>query len=224
MTHEITARPYSLALRVTAVVVMATALVVMYGWLTQTYILISVLPGLPAMKFNTALCFLQVGAALYLQTVRWDENVLKMLLGVLCLPMFAMAFSSSLQTVFGINTYADDFFITDNYTPTILPNAYPGRMSVLTAFCIMLCSISIMLRPFKFNRGDELLQSMLHVVTVIALLMLGSHALGMQDCYKHSAMWHMTLPTVILFLVMSVGATLLRPHAGITGWLLRGRG
>lgn len=221
MTHEITARPYRLALRLTAVVAVAAALVVMYGWISETYILTSVLPGMPGMKFNTALCVLQIGLALYLQTVRVEENVLKMILGVLCLPMFAMAFSSSLQTVFGINTYADDFFLADKYTPTILPNAFPGRMSVLTAFCIMCMSVSIMLRPFENNRGDELLQSMLHVVTVVCLLMLGSYAFGMEECYRHSAMWHMTLPTLLLFLIMSVGATLLRPQAGVTGWLLR---
>lgn len=196
----------------------------MYGWLSETWILTNVYAGFPPMKFNVAYCFLELGIALYLQTVRANEDMLKMLLGFFCLPALAMVVSTTLQTVFGINTYADDFFVTDNFSAGIIPNAIPGRMSVYTAFCFVPLSIGIMLRPFKDNLGDELFQGMLHVVTLAALVVIVSYVCGWQQFYKDSPHTYMALNTAVMLFIMSAAAALIRPHAGLPGLLLKRKG
>jgi hypothetical protein len=118
------------SVNVASIVVFGVGLVVMLGWIMDIPILRSLLPGLPAMRFNAALCFLLMGSSLwFLQNEGAgpiQSGTGKVLAG------FALVISLLTlgEYLFGWNLGIDELFIKDVYSP---PNLFPGRMSPIAA-------------------------------------------------------------------------------------------
>src|SRR5687767_928877 len=88
-----------------AVLVMGVAVVVMFGWIFDLTLFKSIVPGLAAMKFNTALAFLLVGMALFTLRTRPRRSMVATLL-VLGLALLTLS-----QYVTGWNIGIDEWLI-----------------------------------------------------------------------------------------------------------------
>lgn len=110
------------------------AILVMFGWFTQTPVLVQVLPNLVPMQFNTAALFFLVG--LYLETKK--ESYL--------IPVFALSAVTVLQDLFGLNFGIDQFLFT-HHIDVLTPNA--GRMSPMTALSFITVALGAWTRPRK---------------------------------------------------------------------------
>ncbi len=80
--------------QVAAVVVIAVALAVLSGWVAHIPELLDVLPGLVAMKFNTAVSILCCGAALLILSWDWKSGRLPEFMACPCLRPGLRRFSS----------------------------------------------------------------------------------------------------------------------------------
>ena len=114
----------------------AVGLLVMVGWLLGIEPLKRVLPGLVAMKFNTALAFVVAGAALW-----WRQRpALRLGLGALVATFGALALGEYLS---GRDWGIDQLFFRE--VPAAPAAAFPpGRMAPATSVCFLLCGLALM--------------------------------------------------------------------------------
>ena len=121
--------------RVISAVVIAVGLTVLYGWIAHIPALLSVLPGLVAMKVNTAISIICCGASLLISSWNWKS-------GACPLPWRAAAFGlafvafltgvlSGCESIFSIDFGIDQTFFQDPTTAG--PVHPPGRMSPITS-------------------------------------------------------------------------------------------
>jgi len=117
---------------VASMVAFGAGLVVMLGWIMDNAILRSLLPGLPAMRFNTALSFLLMSSSLwFLQNEEAglaQKGIGKALAGLALL----ISLLTLSEYLFGWNLGIDELFIKDIYSS---PNLFPGRMSPIAVLC-----------------------------------------------------------------------------------------
>ena len=132
--------------RITAAVAIVVALAVIYGWIAHIPWLLSVLPGLVSMKFNTALSIFCCGSSLLVLSWNWKSGdcptpwrtlafglaSLALLLGVL----------SDCEAIFYTDFHIDQLFFTDATSHG--PSHPPGRMSPITASNFIFLGSSLM--------------------------------------------------------------------------------
>lgn len=117
-----------------AIALASLGLLVMCGWLLDLPLLVQVLPGGAAMRFNTAALFMLVGAALaaLVSARRFAAVALGGLIAI-----FAAA--TAIQDLLGIDVGIDHCIMDESIT--MQPN--PGRMAINTAFCFLLTGLTL---------------------------------------------------------------------------------
>lgn len=110
------------------------------GWMFQLESLTRVVSELPSMKFNTALCFIFLGATIVLIVKHYNivfahiVNAFLLIVGLLTLS----------QDIFAIDLGIDQFIVED-YFGIQSGNPHPGRMSSATSLSFSLLGISLLL-------------------------------------------------------------------------------
>jgi len=119
-----------------ALLTAAVGLLAVAGWLLGIDPLKRVLPGLAAMKFNTALGFILAGSGLW-----WRKRVpVRLALGALVALMGALSLAEHLA---GLDLRIDQIFVRDILAPqeAAFP---PGRMALSTALCFLLLGVGLL--------------------------------------------------------------------------------
>ncbi len=192
--------------------------VVLVGWLFESDLLKSVLPGSVAMKVNTALGLILSGIALRLwhqqpqrRWTRWCAQgcgIIVVLIGWLTL----MEYSFSID--FGI----DQFWVRTPIDP--LGDAAPGRMAVHTAFCFFLLGINLLLLHFRRARALPA-QILAILIFLVALLGMLGYVFGNAVFYRIGSPTSMAVHTAIAFLLLSLGILFARPQQGVSSIFVR---
>ncbi|MEQ9098159.1 MAG: PAS domain S-box protein [Imperialibacter sp.] len=199
----------------TSLAVNFIAILVITGWITGTESLLKILPGLPTMKFNTALGFLFAGLALtFLDAFRKASNLPVQLFSI---ATFLIGFTSLLQYAFGYSFGIDEFFFTDSISRT-LGRPYPGRMSAATATCFLLLGTSLLIFSSFRMRLFAAAQYILHLVSLLAFISLIGFLYQVPSNAKLPFFSTMAIHTSINFLLISVAASLSQPHLGLVGF------
>ena len=118
-------------------------LLVMIGWWSNNAFLKSVVTGLPVMKFNTALCFVLVGAALALRSVspKTSYQALATRIGqAIAVLVLGISGTTLAEHFFFVSLAIDQLFITE-----ISRETYPGRMVLTTALAFFFLGVSLVL-------------------------------------------------------------------------------
>jgi hypothetical protein len=114
---------------------------VIIGWFMHWTTLIQLLPSLPPMKFNTALCFTFCGAGLILLTTQRAE--IASVPGAL---MAAVGFLTLLEYLAGKTFVLDELFVRDYIH---VATTFPGRMSPLAASCFLFLGTALALAGWQ---------------------------------------------------------------------------
>ncbi|HEX4265259.1 MAG TPA: CHASE3 domain-containing protein [Verrucomicrobiae bacterium] len=178
---------------------MALGTLVIIGWFAHWTTVIQVLPSLPPMKFNTALCLTCCGASLMF--LYFERRLF-----VLCSAAVPAAISllTWLEYLTGEHLGIDQLLIKD-YVRTA--TAFPGRMSPLAATCFLLLSIALILASREWRKNQALTAAGLLscIVGVIATVGLFGYLMGIEAAYGWGAYTRMALHTAICFLALSTG-------------------
>lgn len=179
------------------ILVAALGLLVIIAWLMQWRTLIQVLPGLPPMKFDTAVCFICGGIALALLAAKREKLVT---------PLSAVPVAIGLTILFeyftGKNFGIDELFVGDYvFTAT----SYPGRMSPLAASSFLLLGCSLILAAWQPRRRRALTAAALFAcaTSVVAIVALFGYATGIEAAYGWGAYTRMAVHTASAFLLAS---------------------
>ncbi len=186
---------------------------VMVGWLTRTDILLSLIPNLETMKWNTAVGFVLAGIILCLQSFSFSKRsvVIKSLSILLVLFGALHIYQGLYETNLGI----DELFVED-YIARSKGGIYPGRMSNSTAFCFFLLGLA-QLCVFYKNKLCPFISSFFnHVVVFVALVSIVGYMYEIPTFHKLTFLVSMALHTSIGFLVLGFFFQMNTPQWGLT--------
>ncbi len=192
------------------------SLTVVFGWLNGIDGLLRIMPGLPSMKFNTALGLLLTSISLFSfqKTKPLAEGVFFSAIFV----VFLIGSMTVSEYVFDADLRIDQLLVKD-IGQSILSIPHPGRMSATTATCFLLFSISLcILRQFS-GKITLVSQYCLHGITIISFLSMISYAYNIPITEKMWFFRSMAVHTSACFFLLSIAASLLKPELGFTGFV-----
>jgi len=182
-------------------VVAGVGLMVLIGWWCGLEPLKRVLSGLPAMKANTALCFLLAGVALWLRerrAVRWLGAGL----------IGAVAGLTLAEYLTARDFILDHLLFTDVRDASTM---HPGRMTEATVLGFILTCASLFLLGERSRAALWKQQVLALGVSLIALIALFGFGYDVQLFYRLAGDASMALHTALAFLVLAAGLLIARP-------------
>jgi PAS domain S-box-containing protein len=208
-------------IKTTSLSVAALGLVVITGWFLNIVFFKSMIPGYISMKFNTAICLILLGSALYFHVIKGNAISRRL---TLLFPLIAFVFGalSFAEELFHYNFGIDQLFISDlEINPANQVN--PGRMSPVAAFCFIL--LSWVLLTIKSEKKILLItnQFFLHACTALSFIVILGYLFNTPEFYKLTFLTSMAIYTALAVLFLSIAASLINPTLGITG-LFTGKG
>ena len=202
------------AITVISSITILTGIVVMSGWVLDIPILKQIIPGFVNMVFNAALCFVLFGLALLITQYPQIKNQNYIFL-LLSFAGTLIGLVTLLQFLFHFNTGLDELFIKD--PETIGPaHLFPGRMAFNTAVCNTIFGFGLLLLCFRHQVLNLLGQWFFHCVTILSSVALIGYLYGVSLFATLLFVSSMATHTAILFLGLSIAASLLNPDTGIT--------
>ena len=197
---------------VACLIVSLIAILAICGWLFSNLFLISVVPGYPTLKFNTAICLLISAFTLFSFAKRNSRKYVAILILILGL-ISSLTLS---QALFGFNLHIDEFIIYNRF-PDAHNYSQPGRMAGATSFCFLLLSIAYF---FLFLKKPVLGQSFLHIVTFIAFLSILAYIFQVPFSLRPWIFMSMSLNTSVGLIILSIGSSFIYPLTGITQYFV----
>lgn len=189
------------------------AFIVIMGWYTDNRNLKSIMEGYTTMKFNTALCLLFLGKSLCLRSVFKNQDY--RFITNICTALAAVVGILTLLEFLGSVISIDQVFIEDK--TAVKNNAFPGRMSLITAVCILTTCISFLFAISQKKLLVLISQYLLHCVSFTSFTVIVGYLFKVPTLYDFSITTPMALHTAICFFILTIGASLLNPNKGITG-------
>lgn len=190
------------------------SLAVMLGWFFDVKDILSIIPGAPTMKLNTALSFFLAAAALKASQVQTkSSDILEVSFILIILIISGLTI---FEELYKLPVDIDNFFIEDHYA-----EENPGRMSLGTSVNFFLIGLAMMLYRSDQKRRIIISQQLLFVVTTISVVSIISFILLIPSPDKSNFFKTMSIHTSILFLLLSAATILNRPKVGIAYFFLR---
>ncbi|MBI3653082.1 MAG: PAS domain S-box protein [Acidobacteria bacterium] len=194
---NIPASRYKIYARHAAVVVIVLGGVVALGWVFNLALFKSLSPGLVSMKFNTALCFILCGLALYLLTRETTGPRALVLVRAGALLAALIGLSTIVEYLTGREFNIDQWVFRDlDATQT----SHPGRMAPLTGFSFLALGLALLLLE---RRRYWPAQAFALVVSLISLLSFSGYLYGVKSLYQIGYFTPMALHTVLGFSLLS---------------------
>lgn len=161
------------------------------------------------MKFSTGLLFIASGIALYCVA----RNQFKILRNVLAVAVVVMSLLSLLQAPLDFTLGLDQLF------PSMFHTELPANISSSSAISFICFGTALLLLNAKSNLLRIIAQYLLHTITLIAVLAVIGYILSVPVFYSPYNLGAMALHTSLVFILLSVSASLYNSDRGITGLL-----
>ncbi|HEV2814788.1 MAG TPA: HD domain-containing phosphohydrolase [Solirubrobacteraceae bacterium] len=194
---------------VCAAAVGALGSVVLVAWVLGVETLKSGVPGVVAMKPNTAVCFLLAAAALRLTPRQGGRSRLR---GGLASVIAGIAGLTLLEYVAGRDLGIDQLLFHE--PPGAVGTSHPGRMAPNTAACFLLVAVALRFLDVPGARRAWVPAGLSLMAAVLALIALIGYLSGVTSLYEVSELTQMAVPTGIGFIVLAVGIFCARPQDG----------
>jgi len=178
---------------------------VIAGWAFGLPVVTGAVPGITAMKVNTALSVVLLGAALCLMRAGAASRRAGKLIAVL---VAAMGVVTLLEYAFNWNAGIDQLLFTDTQTPA---TEFPGRPSPATAVTFALLAVGIAYADLRAHR---------HVVSGVALtaaliswVALNGYVFGVRPLHGVVPYGAMALPSAAILFLLSIGLMATEPRS-----------
>ena len=188
-----------------SIVVFGVGLVIMLGWLMDILTLRSIVPGLPAMRFNTALSFMLVGSSLWFLQNEEASQARKGIGKVLASLALLISLLTLSEYLFGWNLGIDELFIKDVHSS---PNLFPGRMSPIAVLCSGLSSTALLVIGSRISQYFSLGVFVLSIVAIMNFLFGLVLFRNPQNTYS-------AVQAAGAFLILSLAILAARPDRGM---------
>ena len=207
--------------RAVSVTSVAVGSLVLAGWTLRVHMLASVLPGHPAMKPSTALCFIFAGLSLWLLSYDPDPSETlrrkRSIAGRACAAIVALLGVATLANVLsGLNVGVDELLSRDALRTF---GVYSVGMSPSTALSFAVVGIALLCLDTESPRGHRPSQYLALLAAVGGLVAMLGYLYGVEGLYRIAQQPSMALHTAVLFIVLGLGVLLARPDRGFMSTL-----
>jgi len=199
---------------ITSLITILASGIVMTDWLSNIPALQNIIPDFKTIKFNPALCFFLLGFALLFTQYNLSKSKIIMFSILASLSLIISLITLS-QDLFHFNSGLDQLFILDkNKQSPDYPQ--PGRMAVNTSINFILMAMGFLALTIPKRSFIIFAQSLFNLVTFLSAFALIGYSYGISLFYAIFYVNSMASHTAILFLILSIAASLLNPSIGIT--------
>jgi signal transduction histidine kinase len=200
--------------------VMCIGALVLTGWALDIVTLKTVLPGLVAMKANTAVGLLLSGLGVSLASWKEPGTTMRLLISAIAAVVIALGAATLGEYFFGWNPGIDQWLFRD--ASTTVWTSQPGRMAPVSAFCFVLVGGALVAASYPIPARLRLpILSGLGV----ALAVMGGLALAgcVAEGWLHALSWNnsgLAIHTALAFLLLGCALLALAiGQGGLTWWL-----
>ena len=158
--------------RVGSLIVVTIGAVALLGWVLHIRILITLLPGLVAMKANTATLFMASGLSAWLLHTAAEGSRSTRFARMLAAAVAAVGTLSLAEDLLAIDFGVDQILLLDNWQAVATP--HPGRMSPLAAANFIFVGLALLCLKTRWQR----LAAMTHWLVAPALFITGLVLVG----------------------------------------------
>lgn len=168
------------------------------GWIIDAEILKTMMPGLPSMKINTAICLILCAVVVLL----YNNDAHKHFNTIIPLNLIVLVVSSLtlFEYVFDVNLKIDEFMVKED-SDTVTP----GRMALTSATCLTLLATGfafiIAQAPSMFNNVARLF---FYIVTLITFLATVGYLFNIPSLHNLTLSKSMALVTAVLLFPLSL--------------------
>jgi len=183
-----------------------TGLVVLMGWFFNIPSLKSLFPGMPSVRFNTALSFLLLGSSLWLLQNEEMYLTRKRLGKILASIALLISLLTLAEYLFRWNLGIDQLFIRDLASPL---NLFPGRMSPIAVLDTGFCSLALLMLGSRISQYFSISAFGLSLVTIL------SYIFDFQLLYRQPEFTYAAFFPGVIFLMLSLAIIAARPTRGM---------
>ncbi len=198
--------------------VLAWSVVVLIGWFLRFETLVRIVPDAVSFKANVAVAMALVAVLLLqalnaepaggLRSSRWARYVI----GFILILGIGTVAQSILRTDYGI-----DELLVDDFTT--LPDHHPGRMSELSALCLILMGIAFLLMDKPDTRYQLAARTLALAVFVVGYLAGIGYLFHAESFYHPGSMTALSIHGAAMLTLVPVAFFLARPDRGLARWL-----
>jgi len=198
--------------RIAGILCMIAGTLTVLGWIMNIELFKALIPGFTTIKINTAICLTFSGLALFLFSFE-ESNRPRWVLPIVAFIIMFTGLLTLFEFISKKDVGIDQLLIADN-RDTI---HFPGRMSFAAAASLTLVGFAFLIFYIKNKTLLTIAQYALHLVTVVSFIAIIGYLYGVPTFYNLTTFNPMALPTAILLFIISVSASFIHPHLGITG-------
>jgi PAS domain S-box-containing protein len=188
-----------------AVIVAVCGVVVVCGWIFHLPAVTAIQPAFVSMKFNTALSFVCLGAALWMS----GNDQHRFARGTLGFCVAGIGGFTLAEYAFRRVPNIDQLFLRDTRADT----PYPGRMAIATAVCFLLLGMAVLLLEVK--RARRLRQTAVAICLAVSLTALCGYLYRVESLYSIKPFSSMALHTAIALVAACLAYFFARPDEGV---------
>ena len=209
-----------LFLRVIGGIVALGGAFMLTGWAAGFSSVVGAIPNAPTMKANTSLGFILSGVSMLFITVRgrFAGLALKVAnLATVCAG--AIGLMTLLEYVFGVNLRVDELLAVDFLTPR---DAFPGRMGVNGAICLLLASVALWIlgRPAAKGSSNATVAWVGALMVGIAIDAVIAHFEARRSGYNWLNMMSMAVHTAFLYTLLGIAFLRVAAKASAFRWAI----
>jgi PAS domain S-box-containing protein len=201
-----------------AVFIVGLGVTVLVGWFFHLSALVQLVPQLPPMTRNAAVCFLLCGVALLMIALKRSRWLVIVCTGIVSI----VSVLTIVEYVFRVNAGIDEL-LGPSYITVKLSS--PGRMAPVAAICFATGSIGLLLAPKIPSRRATLLLGLNgSIIAAVGMATSMGFALGSSDAFGWGNVTRLSLPAAVGFSILGFGILALAWHvetdpAGTPRWL-----
>jgi len=202
----------------TGMSLVALGLIVLAGWFSHTLALVQVLPQLPPVRRNAAVCLVLSGLAVLAIALKWPRRLVMTCTGLAS----AVSFLTIVEHAFRVNVGIDEM-LGPNYVAD--GGSSPARMTAVAAICFALSSMALLLARKGLSKRTALVVVFVgSIIAAVGMATIMAYALGSSNAYGWGHVTHAPLLTAVGFVLLGLGILALAWHidpdpAGTPRWL-----
>lgn len=191
-----------------AIFILVVSVLVIIGWLFKIRMLLSIVPGAPTMKFNTALSFLIVGSIIFLYLKKKKSSMVITLLSIL---LCSVSIFTLFPYFFELRFNIDNLIVSDRYS-----RKFPGRMSIATTICFLVFSTASLGKLSKVKSFQKISDLLVLGIGIVSLQVIVTYILQILAKSSVLVFNSMAIHTAILFLLISIAFSAMSSKGGYT--------
>ena len=181
------------------------------GWIFNIPIFKSILPGMPTLKANAAVCFIFAGISLRLWYQKGSIALARRIAQGLAILVSLIALLTLIEYLLNVDLGIDQLLV---HAPVEANAPMPGRMALQTALNFLLISL-VLLLLHRRQPSYLFAQGLTCIVSLNTFLALLGYLYGNAIFYKVGTLVSFPFNAALNFLLLSLGLLLVHPDRGV---------